>query len=674
MTRFTLLLLALSAALSAWAQTPTKGLAIGGARGIYLVVGTAKVSKAQPIGGIAFYCIERKKMGEKEWTRLADVESPSSLSELQSRLDQLKRAIPDLYDAEGISLATYWAQVEKSPARVDTFIYANSLAVRLAMGMFYLDSTAERNAAYQYRVSRCDAGGNAKAQLVSTSVSYPQSLDIAPKFASKYELQNQITLRFVAKSRQGFAIRAFRREGDGAFEPLKIPYTIGRLSTENDSLIITLIDTLVAQSKYYQYFIVPRDYYGNVGAPSDTALVTTFDFRRIPLPDNLRALNAPDVVGLQLSWRMITTTNIASVEIYRSTDAEKGFERIATVPPTQTTYLDESAEPMQRYFYRLVITGPFGERSQPSAIGFGIYESRQPPMPPRLVAAEGTAKGVRLKVETSDPTIIGYRIYRNARYGDSLQLISGLVPLTNVEETTFIDSSLGLSGRQSYGYAVRSESKSHVLSDFSDTLYARPAIALSLPTPTGLSATQPNGEFQKTVELFWHDMTAYDDAVSGYRVYRRKVAPKEKSDFKPLFDSLLSAEQNYLTDTTLSEFGAYEYAVQALGRFESKSAMSAPARVEYKKLPLVPPADVRAAATTEGVKITWGETVQERLLGYKLYRYERGKTPTALATLRANQQEFLDKTAKKGELYFYFVTSVEKEGESAPSEEVGLRP
>lgn len=267
------------------------------------------------------------------------------------------------------------------------------------------------------------------------------------------------------------------------------------------------MDSMVAQSKYYQYFIVPKDDYGNTGAPSDTVFATTFDCRQIPLPDNLRALNAPSVAGLPLSWRMISMTNVVSVDILRSTDSEKGFERTPTVLPTQTTYLDESAEPMQRYFYLLVITGPFGERSQPSAMAFGIYENPLPPMPPRLVKAEGIKNGVQLSIETSDPTIIGYRIYRNARYGDSLRLISGLVPLAKIEETVFIDSALVLSGRQSYGYAVRAESKSHVLSNFSDTLYARPAIAFDLPTPMGLSATQPNGKFQKTVSLFWLELT-----------------------------------------------------------------------------------------------------------------------------------------------------------------------
>jgi hypothetical protein len=126
--------------------------------------------------------------------------------------------------------------------------------------------------------------------------------------------------------------------------------------------------------------------------------------------------------------------------------------------------------------------------------------------------------------------------------------------------------------------------------------------------------------------------------------------------------------------TTFTEFGIYEYAVQAFGMFESESALSASVQVEYKKLPPAPPADVRAIPTTEGVRITWGEVVQERLTGYKLYRYERGKTPTVLATLKPDEQTFLDTSAKKGTLYFYFVTSVAKTDESVPSEEVGLRP
>jgi hypothetical protein len=482
-------------------------------------------------------------------------------------------------------------------------------------------------------------------------------------------------LRFGAVSKMRFAVQAYRREGvDGAFQRITPVQLLERGTKNPDSLYVSIVDTLVGLSKYYQYVVVPQDYYGNLGTPSDTVLATTFDFRQVSIPDRLQTQSMKDTAGLKLTWRLRDTANVVSVEILRSLDADTGFVRIATVPPAQTSYLDETTEPMQQYFYRLVATGPFGERSVPSARAFGIYESPLSPLPPRLVQAEGIKNGVQLTIENSDPTIIGYRIYRNARYGDSLTLISGLVPRASAPTTSFLDSSLGLSGRRSCGYAVRSESKSHVLSSFSDTLYARPIIPIQLPTPTGLSATQPDGEMQKTVNLFWVDLTAYDDAVRGYRVFRRKVDSKAKSAFKPLFDSLLSAQENYFTDTTFTEFGIYEYAVQAFGMFESESALSASVQVEYKKLPPAPPADVRAIPTTEGVRITWGEVVQERLTGYKLYRYERGKTPTVLATLKPDEQTFLDTSAKKGTLYFYFVTSVAKTDESVPSEEVGLRP
>jgi len=466
-------------------------------------------------------------------------------------------------------------------------------------------------------------------------VSYPKPLTTKPKFISKYETFRQITLRFGAVSKMRFAVQAYRREGvDGAFQRITLVQLLERGTKHPDSLYVSIVDTLVGLSKYYQYVVVPQDYYGNLGTPSDTVLATTFDFRQVSIPDRLQTQSMKDTAGLKLTWRLRDTANVVSVEILRSLDADTGFVRIATVPPAQTSYLDETTEPMQQYFYRLVATGPFGERSVPSARAFGIYESPLSPLPPRLVQAEGIKNGVQLTIENSDPTIIGYRIYRNARYGDSLTLISGLVPRASAPTTSFLDSSLGLSGRRSCGYAVRSESKSHVLSSFSDTLYARPIIPIQLPTPTGLSATQPDGEMQKTVNLFWVDLTAYDDAVRGYRVFRRKVDSKAKSAFKPLFDSLLSAQENYFTDTTFTEFGIYEYAVQAFGMFESESALSASVQVEYKKLPPAPPADVRAIPTTEGVRITWGEVVQERLTGYKLYRYERGKTPTVLATLK----------------------------------------
>jgi hypothetical protein len=72
--------------------------------------------------------------------------------------------------------------------------------------MVYLDSTAQKNTAYQYRVLQLDAAGEVKDTWLSEVVSYPKPLTTKPKFISKYETFRQITLRFGAVSKMRFAV------------------------------------------------------------------------------------------------------------------------------------------------------------------------------------------------------------------------------------------------------------------------------------------------------------------------------------------------------------------------------------------------------------------------------------------------------------------------------------
>jgi hypothetical protein len=150
--------------------------------------------------------VERKKTGESGWTAIADVEAPASLAEFQERLKRIEQTMPDVYDANALPIERYWAQTEKSRGRIDTLFYSNFLAVRLAIGMVYLDSTAQKNTAYQYRVLQLDAAGEVKDTWLSEVVSYPKPLTTKPKFISKYETFRQITLRFGAVSKMRFAV------------------------------------------------------------------------------------------------------------------------------------------------------------------------------------------------------------------------------------------------------------------------------------------------------------------------------------------------------------------------------------------------------------------------------------------------------------------------------------
>jgi fibronectin type 3 domain-containing protein len=82
---------------------------------------------------------------------------------------------------------------------------------------------------------------------------------------------------------------------------------------------------------------------------------------------------------------------------------------------------------------------------------------------------------------------------------------------------------------------------------------------------------------------------------------------------------------------------------------------------------------MKLLASDEGIIIEWEEPLQDGILSYKLYRYQRGGKPVAMAALNSGTTKYTDKTAKRGQLYFYYLTTVLKNGnESNPGREEGV--
>ena len=120
---------------------------------------------------------------------------------------------------------------------------------------------------------------------------------------------------------------------------------------------------------------------------------------------------------------------------------------------------------------------------------------------------------------------------------------------------------------------------------------------------------------------------------------------------------------------------AMEYAVQSVNIYGGRSSLSNPVtvRIESSQDNLIPPSGIHAQTVAEGIMLQWGEIDSKIISEYRIYRNKRGDEPTVLASVKSNQ--YLDKNVTKGELYFYHITSVSKDGkESIPGEEVSIRP
>jgi fibronectin type 3 domain-containing protein len=118
----------------------------------------------------------------------------------------------------------------------------------------------------------------------------------------------------------------------------------------------------------------------------------------------------------------------------------------------------------------------------------------------------------------------------------------------------------------------------------------------------------------------------------------------------------------------------YEYAVQAFDIFGGKSGLSNIIQLSVAPESPLAPAGIRATAQTKGILVEWDDVSGLEVTGYRVYRYERGKQPVRIANLKLVENEFTDTKARKGQLYFYFITSMTRSNiESEPSPEVSAR-
>ncbi len=664
--RFILLLLISSPVA---AQKRGNAIAFGGQLGIYLSVGPELPSPSRPVDGAVASIIERRVSGESEWQEIASVNAPNTPGEFRARLENAMRDVANPFPLADIPADKIWPKIEKYGILDSVGFWSYSLPVRLATGAMYFDSTAKKGVHYQYSVSLVDKSNRPLRILVSNVAVFPGVADLAKlHLTDKITGRHAIDLEWAAVPATGyFTFVPYRQDGlHGSFKLLKLPK---RIFGRGDSIVCFLQDTSVTPYQLYRYYLLPTDIFGNPGISSDTVLAGAYTFIETAAPDSMKVNGSDSIGGLRLSWRLDDARAISSLEIYRSEKYDRGFKKLADISPQSDSFTDLTARPMTRYFYYIVKRGLLGETSPPSAKVFGLYVSKIRPIPPMIVGAVATKNGVRLSVKSSDNRNVYFHVYRSDGYHKSLHLVSESIPIGD-SVTVFDDTSRFLSGKLTYAYAVRGESASHLLSVYSDTVHVRPLIPTKPPTPLALTATREG----RNIQLFWDNMQSFDDALSGYIVYRKVLAAADPSrGYTALSVTPLPSGQNHFADTAAEAGVTYDYAVRSLDVFGGRSTLSAPARAGIPSVRPIPPAGLSATPTENGILLQWDKTYQPGLMEYLVYRFRRGMKPVRIATVKSGAGlEAVDSHARKGEMYLYYVVSVNKEGvESDRSDEVG---
>jgi len=646
-----------------------KWLAHVAEKGIYIFTWPDLVSAARPVDGITAYRIERRSGKEPSWKWIADVECPATEEDLITNLSRAAELVSDPWSLDAVRPNEIWDRLDRYHRSDSLGWWSGIMAVRLASGFGYLDTSVQTGEKYQYRVSQVRDSAIA-GSFVSKEISFPYHPTLERSSAGKVDAYlNRVNIDWWFKnSNELRTCKVYRREG--------IAPTYQEINTQRHLLIgkdgtrLRITDTTIKPNSQYHYYIVPMDAYGNTAAATDSVMLSTSFFHNHKLPEHLNVEVAPQKDLVHLSWMLRDSENVRTLHLYKSDNWDTGYVQIAELAGTDSEYYDRNASHAKTYYYYLVMEGVDGSFSQPSAKMFALSRTATGPVPPSRPEVMLENDGVRLRWQSNDPDIDGFFVYRGEGFKDAvLTQISPMVLRTD-SITTYLDTSADLIPNTSYAYAVVAENNSHARGTLSDTAYFFLQGKRVLRAPYELDVLPE----ANAAALVWTDMLEHDPSIWGYEVYRREM--DRNGEFAKISNDMISRSQNHFEDSTVRDSVRYEYAVLSIDISGNKSGLSNPKAISIVRQSdrLLQPSGLRAQSTDQGIEVRWDTPLDERITGYTIYRREEEGTYSLIYTAKEKESQYLDKSAANNTIYFYQIRSQGAKGASSePSEEIVIQ-
>ena len=669
--RITGFVLLLAAPVIAAAQTDRDAeAAYGSPYGIFVLTGNDIIVPERASDKTSGYIIERRTGRESQWNNLALVTGPSRMKDFETSLKYWCARFPEWADLSRIPVEKLFTVLERTGTTDSLMYYGQLMPVRLAAGTLWLDSTVTDTLKYQYRVSRATAIEPARQLFTSVPVRREETTFLGrPVISSKVVSENEVimTCGLDPGYRPAF-YRVFRKkEGEKGFSGIN-PSMVRFI--RNDTSFVTVRDTAVMPGSVYSWFITPVDYFGRVSVNSEIVRSGIYSFSSVRAPYNISTAARMPAGGIEVRWKLDDPSAIRSLNIYRSLDYDTGYVLINKISPSDTLFTDAAVEPMRKYFYYFVMEGFFDELSTPGVRFFGIAENKVPPVRPLIASAEGTAEGARIEIRVFNPDVRTVRVYRRVQGAREFSPVA-MAQVTDDNSVVYTDTSRYFGGYTMLSYAAVAENTSYALSEFSDTVSVYPVTETVTASPGNLAVKWENG----AVNLIWENIRNTNPEIIGYRVYRRvhETTTALQKEYTLLADGFLMPEVNYYTDNQVVKGNTYEYIVRGVDFKNGESKAGASAMITVSKTRPLPPAGLMLSAGPDAVMIGWEAPEQKEIVSFRVYRYERGIGPAVIATVPQGSSQCTDTTARKGSLYFYYVTSVHANGEeSRPGKEEGI--
>jgi fibronectin type 3 domain-containing protein len=614
-----------------------------------------------------------------KWNEIAKVQGVKTAKEFAKKVSI--DALGEIGTFKNIkSEAEVWSYIQQNSTTGNYGLYAFSPNFMQALGVLYVHEFNTQKyigKSISYKLSFFK--NNKQVGQEETSIDIVQKLNAPkPQLIYKSEKDSSVQAKWYIKNNTDVPVvygNVYKIDAKGRANLVSTQLAL--ISEKaGDSIVFSFTDR-VNPNQLFNYFIVPANYAGFEGEPSDTVSLFSVNFEGIQQAKNLTAKDT--IGGIYLSFTPPAISPIITgIIVQRSRYDKTGYANIDTIPPTATHYLDQKLLPNVSYYYQLRTLSIKQLPLIPTAWASATHRNKKDvtPVPPVSITATATNKGVLIKWKPEPQSDIGgYRIYRANNSRDSLIAVSLIT-----QENEFLDTT-ALDNRKQYSYAIKSINYSEVESPFSNRVFASPINNIVIPNaPNGLSAAPENGR----VILVWKNMKASDVFVKGYNIYRKELNGTEKmqdknwktNDLLKTGYKLVNAspiENSTYNDEHVFNSNRCAYYITAVDNNGIESFAANGLLVELPSIKLLAPGNFSVRKTSTGVTISWDKSMQTGITNYIIYKREVSSTKaTQLVKLEKNSFTYVDKAVQKNKTYFYKVCPANGAAVGEASVEKGL--
>lgn len=608
-----------------------------------------------PVGGKGWigFNIYRRAEGEGEFRKIntTPISRVATLAEAEREHGHVLDLITLALDKKSRQEA--WKMFEANSRQAIKLAIFN-LELQEVLGMLYRDRNVEVGKRYEYTVTFVNKAGDESKKTDPVMVIYgtPASAGLGPVNVKTLEQQGKVEITWEQNGADvgAFTYRVYRAV-DSVSHYVKLNHRdLLMIAEEGKPGQGAFTDTGLIDDHTYWYAVASVDFVGNESR--HVIIKATPSDKVAPLPPG-PIVAQPSGLGILVTWQPPVADDLASYDIYRSTNSDSLFEKIneAAVPATDTMYEDRKALPNMQYFYRMVSIDRAGNSSEQSAHAIGYYRNFRAPLPPQYVAATGNEQGVRIQWEPNDEQDLqGYFVYRSESVNGELTQVSQLIS----KDTTFYqDSDPRLSSKGTYWYLVQAINYSGFVSRYSVPTAARPEIReLPMAPLTFRGWSEPYGN-----RLFWGEVT--DNIVNDIIVERAPAVTErwERVTVQPV-------NAGTFTDSTAEGDVEYLYRIRGVSAYGVEGNPTQTLSMTRYLRPLPPPGSLMATKGDRGAKLEWDPALDDRVSGYMIYRKTgREKAQQISATpIPAGTTTFDDTTIEQGKIYFYAVAAIDRNG------------